>query len=308
MKLYYKILVLIVLIILIKIGYDNLKETKTYNLDIVVEFPSKSEIEKELQVSEYFNRFNKIDLDVRNLNNVNILDTYLDNIEELTIKEKYRINNTIRSILDNLDEKNKKLFLYSNLWRLLKFNNLENNFPHTHSNMIFLPSHMIESNLLTPQNRETIVHEKVHIYQRFYPQVFRQLYTKYWHFQKRTIKNIYLIDDISRSNPDGVDNNWVFTYKNINIILISLFNDTPQSLGDVTNYGVYLDKNYNIRYPLKVKKLNDIKVFKHFFGTMYSNNYHPNELAADVIAKHVFNKSNNSPAYNNFLKWWSKIN
>jgi hypothetical protein len=304
MKLYYKILCALLIIILMKIIYDTLKETKTYNNDILVEFPTKNEIEKELQVSQYFNRFNKIDLDVRNLNNVNILETYLDNINDFNIKEKYIINNNVRSILDNISEENKKKFLFNNKWRFVMFENLENNFPHTHSNMIFLPKFMLKNKLDT----ETLIHEKVHIYQRFYPNVFHQLYTKYWHFQKRNIKNIYLIDNISRSNPDGIDNNWVFTYKNINIILISLFNDNPRSLGDVTNYGVYLDKDFNIKTPLNIKKLNDIKVFKHFFGTMYTHNYHPNELSADIISKHVLNENNNSPAYNNFLKWWSKIN
>ena len=168
---------------------------------------------------------------------------------------------------------------------------------------------MLRHNLYSINNKETLIHEKVHIFQRYYPDLFAHLYSYYWFFQKKYIKNINIINNIARTNPDALENNWVFTYNNINIILVSIYENNPSSIANVNNYGVYLDKNYNIQEPLKMKPLNKIKQFTNFFGNSYTNNYHPNEISADMIAKHILNIYNrNSKAYSNFKLWWNKVN
>ena len=304
-------LLLFILVIIIIISYIVIlffKEHYTYNPKSIVYFSSIKEIKNIYNNSAYFDRLNKIDIKTRNLDNLkktDLINNYLDNMEKFSINDKHLISNTIRTLLDNLINKNKKNFLYTT-WNFAKFSNIENNFPHTHGNIIFIPNAMVDTNL-NNKSIETIVHEKVHIFQRTHPELFIDLYTNYWNFKKIKINNISIIDKISRSNPDGVDNNWVFSYNNINIILISLFNKNPNSISDSTNYGIYLDTNMNIIEPIKKKKILKIKEFTNFFGIL-NNNYHPNEISADIIAKHIINSNNNTKAYINFNKWWNKIN
>jgi hypothetical protein len=55
-------------------------------------------------------------------------------------------------------------------WVLAKINeNYENGFPHTRLGIIFLGKldSMIKTNLI-----QTLIHEKVHVYQRMYPKLF----------------------------------------------------------------------------------------------------------------------------------------
>ena len=308
MKILKQLLFILVIIVICYIVITFFSEHYTYNPKSIVHFSSKEEIKNIYNNSPYFDRLNKIDIKTRNLDNLkktDLINNYLKNIKEFSINDKHLITNTIRTLLDNLINKNKKNFLYTT-WNFAKFSNIENNFPHTHGNIIFIPNVMVYT-YLNNKSIETIVHEKVHIFQRTHPELFIDLYTNYWNFKKKKINNINIIDEISRSNPDGVDNNWVFSYNNINIILISLFNKNPNSISDSTNYGIYLDANMNIIQPIKKKKILKIKEFTNFFGMLY-NNYHPNEISADIIAKHIMNNNNNTKAYINFNKWWNKIN
>ena len=316
MKLLNIIVFIVFIVFISKFVITFFSDNYTYNPNTIVKFPSVNEIKTIYNNSSYFDRLNSIDIKTRSLENTDVINNYINNIEEISINERQLITNTIRKLLDNLIEKNKKNFLYTT-WNFAKFSNLENNFPHTHGNIIFISKLML-TNELYNQSIETLVHEKVHVFQRADPELFIDLYTNYWNFKKHKINNINVVDKISRSNPDGVDNNWIFSYNGINVVLISLFNKNPNSISDTTNYGIYLDENLNIITPIKKKPILKIKEFTGFFGMLH-NNYHPNEISADVIAKHVINNNNtnnnnnnnnnNKPiAYNNFIKWWNKIN
>lgn len=308
-------IILIGLLILF-ILYLTLVKSKDYftvNENAIVNCLNKNNIITKLYPNNtYFSIFNETDKKTRNISNFSndkIRDHYLNNINDFTKKDKDKLNNVITNILNEINSKNKKQFLLSP-WNFVKFSNIENDFPHTHENLIFLPKLMIDSNLSSDYNKQTLVHEKVHIFQRTHPQLFNDLYENYWHFKKKPIKNIKLIENQARTNPDGLDNNWVFCYNNVNIMLCAIYNDDASNISHTQNYGVYLNENngiYSVSQPIKKNKIQDIDAFSSFFGNIKSNNYHPNEIVAELIPRKVFNQTNNSLGFKKLEEWWNKI-
>ena len=61
---------------------------------------------------------------------------------------------------------------------------------------------------------------------------------------------------------------------------------------------------YNENYNLK---LDDIKEFTDFFGKLNGNNYHPNEISADLISHMLLGKKTDSLAFNKLTQWWNKL-
>ena len=316
---------IITIIILLIIGILLLSYLyKVYNYfsnSIVINYPKKHTILPKLFPNNtYFSYFNGIDKKARHIGNKSLSEIknyYIEHIIDFTEEEKTSLNKVINSIIQNLSPDNTKLFILKD-WNFIKFSKIENDFPHTHEDLIFIPQKMINNNLNSTYNRETLIHEKVHIFQRTAPKLFENLYINYWNFIKTPIKNLELIQNKMRTNPDGLDNNWVFSINNTHILLGSVYNTNPTHIGDTKNYGIFLEKNtnngkyiYNVKTPLKdnMKEINSIHEFTDFFGNINGNNYHPNEISAEIIPKHIFSnmKDNDSKGYINFKKWWNKI-
>tara|TARA_B110001450_G_C17631523_1_gene485413 strand:+ start:1183 stop:1665 length:483 start_codon:yes stop_codon:yes gene_type:complete len=155
--------------------------------------------------------------------------------------------------------------------------------------------------------KNTLLHEKIHIIQRFKKDNFYRLYEKYWNFRYFKINNLDRIEKFSRTNPDGLDNNWVYSYQGIHIVILSLYNKNYKDISDVSSYGIYLDNSNNIIFPVRKKKLNEIKEFNHFFGNLNVNNYHPNEISAEMLAMMLLGKKTNTLAYKKLLEWWEQL-
>lgn len=70
---------------------------------------------------------------------------------------------------------------------------------------------------------------------------------------------------------------------------MAIYKDDSKNIGDVDNIAVYLDK-HNISFIMPGKKnlvkenINDCKVFNELFENVISNNYHPNEISAELIS------------------------
>ena len=105
----------------------------------------------------------------------------------------------------------------------------------------------------------------------------------------------------------GID----YTYKNVNIVLISLYNEGVTDISQVTKYGIYLNDDFQVKQPIHKEKLENIPEYMEFFGTD-ANGYHPNEISAEMISMHIYDKLNsdvtNKSGYINFKKWWSSFN
>ena len=54
----------------------------------------------------------------------------------------------------------------------------------------------------------TLIHERIHILQKYYPEAFDELYTKYWGFYHDVSGVPINIRSTIRNNPDGLDISW----------------------------------------------------------------------------------------------------
>jgi hypothetical protein len=253
--------------------------------------------------SKYINKLNRKDIIARRLPNKNIYSYYRHLVRYPTNSEKNSIENIFRVIKNDIGNKYKPILDLP--FRTYIFSKIENNFPHTHHNSILIPEIFPLNNSYITKN--TLLHEKLHIIQRFKKENFYRLYEKYWNFRYIRIKNLDRIEIFSRTNPDGLDNNWVFSINGINIVLMSLYNKNYKYLSDVTSYGIYLDKNSNLILPIRKKKLRDIKEFTDFFGNLNGNNYHPNEISADMLAGMLLGETSKSRAYDKLSEWWNTL-
>lgn len=260
-------------------------------------------IQNQVVNPKYLSKFNRKDINARRLENKNINSYYHSLIRNPTTNESGQINNIFRVIKMDIGDKYKPILDIP--IKTYLFSKLENNFPHTHFNAILIPD--IFPLDMSYQTKNTLLHEKVHIIQRFKRDNFYSLYENYWNFRYVKINNLDRIENFSRTNPDGLDNNWVFSYQGIHIVLMSMYNKNYKDISDVTSYGIYLDNNNNIIFPLRKTKLNDIKEFTDFFGNLNANNYHPNEISADMLAGMLLGEKYNSRAYSKLSEWWDQL-
>ena len=117
-----------------------------------------------------------------------------------------------------------------------KFNNIlkenEEGLPHTRENIIFLSKNVLKYDELT------LIHEKIHIYQRYNSAIFDKIIKNMG--LKELDKNTYKYAKYIRSNPDT--NNKIY-YKDDNIMVCLYRNDKPNSINDVVH------NNYATEHP-----------------------------------------------------------
>tara|TARA_B110000238_G_C16055730_1_gene408158 strand:+ start:194 stop:1078 length:885 start_codon:yes stop_codon:yes gene_type:complete len=266
----------------------------------------KGFMERDIIDTNYINKFNRKDKIARGIGGGDILDYYYNNIRELDKTEKKRVSQLFDIINEKIKQNNKYKKWLEIYFKVYRFDKLENNFPHTHHNNILIPDIFRLDNTYSILN--TLLHEKIHILQRFKKDMFYDLYENYWGFKKIKINKLEEIEKHSRTNPDGVNNNWVFSRDNTRIVLLSIYNKNSSSLSDVYTVGVYLDSNYNIIVPIKKRKIGEIREFTSFFGNLNGNNYHPNEISAEMLAGYLLDRNTkNIPAYRALDRWWKHI-
>jgi hypothetical protein len=194
--------------------------------------------------------------------------------------------------------------------------------PHTHHNIIILPSNWFyeiantttnTNNNKLSSNGGTLWHEIVHILQRWYPAKFNDLYNR-WNFVKvKYLDNFKDIIARNRKNPDGLDIMWIWKYplKRLAYWFGALFKTTnPSSLTDV-DYLVYeVYKINKVSYKIKETPPKLISScedhYKYFNLTV--NHYHPNEIVAEYMSiwfKSIckLREAPTCEAFNIFVKW-----
>ena len=198
---------------------------------------------------------------------------------------------------------------------------LEFNYSHTMSNYIILSND--DYNLLKRYYNDnndnvifsvglTIVHESLHVHQRFNYERYKELYKKWGYVFVNKIYNFNHILSTKRQNPDANDND-ILWYNDGKYYFINCFFDKDNIDPKVVNrfaYPIIKDNNNNFKYnndpPIYLTKM---KEYHKYFGQVY-NNYTPNEICAEYNEKlymECINQSNsfNSPAYNIFKNWYS---
>jgi len=253
---------------------------------IHIKYLSINEFKNITNSSDFFNNMNSYDLTVRKSNNLNeYLKKYQSGYRAFTMEQK-RILTNIVNIIDNKINKYKN---FKNIkWIFVKIDtNLENSYPHTIENVIILSNNFFNYSINGQIN--TIIHEKVHIYQRIYPQYINILYNK-WGFKKTDI-----IVNNNRNNPDI---KYYYSYNNN--LLIQLYTNNPRELHDSNTYYINLENNNKIIIDdniIKQYNLPDISIEKL---------EHPSEIMAEIICLYLTNSYHKNDKWIIILKDWMK--
>lgn len=185
------------------------------------DFMTKEHMESIVNASSYFNRMNALDLRVRNVESIEqYKHEYINSVIDFTSEEKTEL----AALCEQIDKKMKTNRLYKIKWKFAKvYNHIEDGYPHTLKDVIILPANFLTSDSRTPENKMiTLIHEKIHVYQRIYPDETNILYQS-WGFQE-----VYLpsqIKEIRRNNPDVNK-----LYHKNNYALIQIYNENPFKL------------------------------------------------------------------------------
>jgi hypothetical protein len=176
----------------------------------------------------YYENMNKLDLASRSYkNNQDAFTDFLKNIRKPSIEEQLVIQLAIKyanSFTQNFS-KFKKIE-----WKIMiTENSVEAELPHTHADIIFLPSSHVKK--VSASLINTLIHEKIHVFQRLHPCECNMLYTKYWGFSFNSIN--YGENSMTRSNPDI---NQIIYNDDNNHAIIAMYKslDSPR-LSDITD-------------------------------------------------------------------------
>jgi hypothetical protein len=271
--------IIFIIIIIIIIFYLLLFRKTTH-----IKYLSINEFKNITNSSDYFNNMNTCDLQVRKSNNMNeYLKKYQLGYRSFTVAQKTILANIV-NIIDN------KIDIYINFknikWIFVKIDtNLENSYPHTIENVIILSNNFFNYSIDSQIN--TIIHEKVHIYQRMYPEYINILYNK-WEFKKTDITF-----NNNRNNPDI---KYYYTYNNN--LLIQLYTNNPKELHHSNTYYINLENNNKIIIDnniIKKYNLPDIAINKL---------EHPSEIMAEIISLYLTNSYHKNDKWIIILKEW----
>ncbi len=246
-------MILIILIILLNWRRCLCSEQFTNN----VQFLNKTQLINILleDKDNYYKTFNEIDFKVRKVNNI---DEYKEKIKQSCLDITESKQKTFAKYIEKANNKLRK-FKIAGFdgnkcadipWIIgLINNNYENGFPHTRNNII-----VISDNLFNIGIVKTLIHEKIHIYQKMYPEDIKiylssNNFTKY--IKRKDMKQIN--NKLLRANPDLDE----YIYKMGDSIMMSTYNNNANSIIDITTSPIDNDK-YEHPYEYMAYTLSDI--------------------------------------------------
>jgi hypothetical protein len=197
---------------------------------------------------------------------------------------------------------------------------LEFNYSHTMSDHIILSN--TDYNLLKRYYNDdndnvifsvglTIVHESLHVHQRFNYEKYKELYKMWGYVFVPKIYNFNHILKTKRQNPDANDNN-ILWYNSGKYYFINCFFDKNNVDSKVVNrlaYPIVKDDRNNFKYknesPISIYNMTN---YNNYFGKVH-NDYTPNEICAEYNEKLYLECVNEydtfiSPAYTIFKNWY----
>lgn len=252
---------------------------------------TRADFEAQVGMSDFFNNLSEEDLKARARNGAilqgseHYKNEYLAAYEDLTETDKTLLARVV-------EEANKLTAPYKNLqqleWRIVKVKNtVEHGLPHTIGNMI-----VINRDILLKTEKDivkTMVHEKIHVYQRMNATSARRWVTKVGFRALMPSEFATLNKDIlelRRSNPDLDTNTYI--HSKSNLVLRQLYNsNTPTSIMDSKAVGLPLSNNTNSTY-------NPVPLTNDLLGlpkTFYCQLEHPYEIMACLISEMITNPS-----------------
>lgn len=192
-------------------------------------FLSKQETQEflKLDADKYVKNMTELDLYARK---VTKRDEYLDKVAkaavDITKEQQVKIKQLAKAVDLHLTQSGHHK-IASVPWNIAATEGsiYENGYPHTRDNVIFLSTNDIHSISLG----RTLMHEKVHVYQRLFPEEIRQ------YLKERGYKPVKLRKDepFARSNPDLDE--WIYLDPVSTKPMVARYSsDKPSSISDVT--------------------------------------------------------------------------
>ncbi len=250
----FQLIILVIIIILLllyklfKISEENYKNVEN------IYFMNKKELEDYLikDVDDYYKNFSDKDYKVRNINNI---EEYYTNIKKACIN----ISDNNQKILNEcINFANNKLNKYSRIgfdgkkcaniiWKIgiIKDKLYEEGYPHTRHDVIIIPTFLLNNK---EHLRDTLIHEKIHVYQKTYPDDIKE-YLKDNGFTKYKLRKDF--NNINtRSNPDMDE--WIYKNKDGQIMMAE-YMDNPKSIMDVKTIPI---NNSKYEHPFEYMAYN----------------------------------------------------
>lgn len=232
MKLHFFLLILLIIISIICVIFYNSQDT-------ITEYSTYDEVMKTIDESYFFERMSQRDLAARNCSSKEeYKELYKKNVINFTKHEK----NELRRLVKKANVLLENYKISSIKWKFCKINPIiEWNYPHTVGQIIMLP--------YIP-NIQTLIHEKLHVYQRLYPIETSILIHDFWGYSiKDKIENI----PNARNNPDT--NSFVYGKGDFKIAQI-YEEDLDKSNAYIINNGEkILATAQELGVPMSVKQL-----------------------------------------------------
>ena len=221
---------------------------------------------------------------------------YMTQLREPTVGEIGQLSSKCAAI-DGMLKEYKLHRLREIPWHfIISKRNLEFGYPYTLGNTIVLPEHMVSD-----VSTETLLHEKIHVFQRMYPRLFDDLYTVLFPFMKKMdAPDIAFSDDIRKTemtNPDGNSDIWLYFDKGV------WFYPSLQ-LGTVSmteEVGYAVESRLN---PMKVDSRRRVPLRSLHALRSYPRSvsvYHPNEIIACLLSHQVVTGKKISKSITNLL-------
>ena len=156
--------------------------------------------------------------------------------------------------------------LYSLSWNIIFVSHeLENGFPHTHYDTIFMPLKRFFS-LSRHERIKLLIHEKIHIYQRFYPIEFNKMLFNEFDLKVETLISEHEDYEKVRLNPDL--NNLI--YSDHGEYYLQHFLENAYSLGD-SSKKVYNETTKNTKYKHLPVNEHPHETFAYYFADLIVN-------------------------------------
>ena len=237
-KLIYLFLGILVLCLLYLFSYsykdndEKYKEENRENKGVrFLLFLNKKELKEKLENNfSFYNRLNDYDLKARRVESVQEYVSGIKNsVKEFTPSQQERIKKCIHEIEMNKEKVQSVLIKEPWVFGCIQGNLYEDGLPHTVDDVILLPCEVIDR-IDDKRLMGLILHEKVHVCQRKYPDWVEEYLTK------NNIKKIRekVNEDRRRANPD-IDG-WIYE-KNGDIYRGAVYrSNVPFSITDVDLY------------------------------------------------------------------------
>ena len=236
-------------------------------------------------------------LDIKNLRE-KVREIYSKNVKKFTKKEVKQIKQSVKKlhyIIQKYNKKNNITIPLLKKWKFIKMSKkIDWGFPYTLHNYIILPETIVADIKDSPFSKnilKTLLHEQFHILQRKYPDLFKNFYTN-WNFFSSS--GLILPDKIKKlliTNPDAPKANLMFKYNDSRFILpVLTVNDEDKK----THKPVFLPVSYTEGQFRVDESLVNTTQFKQIVRTYrkrfynIKQNYHPNEIFANLIPNMIF--------------------